>query len=217
MSNDETCPVREEELEREEKYYEGLIVENVPELPAGKFCNVRETDEEDCFVGYCDQYASYDTETEERGRCKPHSVAKPPYTALQNNQRASKHHMNSDPLKYAQNLDTEDEEEYIEGLKEVILDRLRETKEPDFLDDVMAKRVATKFHIVEQASEYVQAEGLVQVVYTEHGQHEDKNPVLQELRLYDSSIMTDLKRLGLLNDPETQKADALAEWRDYIE
>lgn len=202
--------LRVERLDKPETYYFGKSKDEVPQIPHGRFCNIREFDDDGHFVGYCTESASTNLNGGERGPCKEHS--KP----LGNGSKG-KHNMNSDPLDYKKGLTDKGEQDFIRSARETILDRLRKKKDPDFLDAIVAERIATRLHIAAKASEHVNEEGITETVFTEHGQHEKENPVLSELRRYDNSIVSDLKDLGVLDDPETQKADALKEWTAYID
>jgi hypothetical protein len=131
--------------------------------------------------------------------------------AGENNGRAEKHGLGSDPKKYKARQDQE-EADWIRSVRESILDRMRAYgREPDFLDEVLAERTAIQLHIVSNATEYVDKNGLVQTVFVEDGGYEKDIPqkLVQELRQYDKDIISNLKKLGVLNDPDSQKADAM--------
>lgn len=119
-------------------------------------------------------------------------------------------------MNYINNIKDPNEKKEIDELKASLLDRMEQNGENDRVDEKMAKRLATRLHIVEQASEYLQKHGLTQSVITDGGSYEKKQPVLDEIRRYDQSIVSDMKSLGILDDPETKKADALESWREYI-
>ncbi|THE63925.1 hypothetical protein D8Y22_15515 [Salinadaptatus halalkaliphilus] len=71
-------------------------------------------------------------------------------------------------------------------------------------------RIAIELHIVSRASDYVMnVSGLVETITTEHGSHERKTALLGEIRKRDKAIIQMLKDVGVLNDPDSQKASAL--------
>lgn len=184
----------------------------VSKIPAGRLCNGKKTDDDGNFGGYCNMWAGTGTE-EDAGRCKHHGGLAGP---AEGNQNATTHALRADPKNYAGALD-DDEATWVEEMSEVVLDRLREQKgDVDPLDRALAHRVVVKLHIVAHASEYVVSEGIVQEILTDEGQIVVENRVLDSLRRYDGEIVQELKTLGLLNDPDTKKADALAEWKSYL-
>jgi hypothetical protein len=172
------------------------------------------------FEGYCNAEAGKGTENFGEGRCQHHGGSaheSDDAGAPAHNQNGQKTAANVDPHHYAENL-PEDEEEFVKATSESILDRVRRNhgREPDFLDEILARRVAINLHIVSKASEYTRDE-LVQVIVHENGSHEEKGALVEEVRRYSNSIMSNLKELGVMDDPESQKADELAQWRDYVE
>lgn len=112
-----------------------------------------------------------------------------------------------------------EEKEYVRDVAASIEDRIRRnTGDVDYLDRVMARRVAIELHIVSKATDYVEnVSGLTETIFTEHGSHEKKAALLGEIRKRDKSIFKMLKELGVLDDPESQKADALERWRGFVE
>lgn len=131
--------------------------------------------------------------------------------APENNGNAATHNLTSDPLKYKERQ-PDQEADWIRSVRESILDRMRNLgREPDFLDEVLAERTAIQLHIVSNATDYVDKNGLVQTVFVEDGGYEKDIPqkLVQELRQYDKDIISNLQKLGVLNDPESQKANAM--------
>jgi len=127
-----------------------------------------------------------------------------------NNGNAEKAGLRSDPKKYKARQ-SESEEDWIRSVRESILDRMRTRgREPDFLDRVLAERVAINLHMAANASEYVDEEGLIQTVFVEDGGYEKDIPngLVTELRQFDKDIISNLKKLGVLNDPDSQQAEA---------
>lgn len=52
---------------------------------------------------------------------------------------------------------------------------------------------------------------------TEHGSHEKEVALLDEIRRRDKTIFRMLKEVGVLDDPESRKADAFEQWRFFVE
>ncbi|ELY63830.1 hypothetical protein C492_06911 [Natronococcus jeotgali DSM 18795] len=73
-----------------------------------------------------------------------------------------------------------------------------------------------KLHIVGRASDYVENEsGLIEVAGD--GSQDREAALLDEIRKYDHSIIDDLATLGILEDPKSQEADQLNQWRAFVE
>ena len=47
--------------------------------------------------------------------------------------------------------------------------------------------------------------------------HEEKGALVEEVRRYSNGLLSKLKDMGVMEDPETQKADAVKEWRGFLE
>lgn len=195
----------------DEEDLQGQLVHDVPQIDPETVCNARLHNNRYQFLAYCNEEHDGD-------RCPNHDH-EPRWKSkdkLKDNQFAQKHGLYSDPEKYFENM-SEKEKTEIEEIQEAILDRMRQDGEIDAVDRKMAKSIAVRSDIAEDAAEYVKKKGLTQTVWTENGSHQKKNPILTELRLYDSSVIDDMRKLGNLDDPETKKADSLSSWREYIE
>lgn len=214
-------------LEDEDKYMR-MESHLVPKVPPGEHpergmetCNGKKTEsieqEEDgyrtLFDGYCRNPTGLGTKTKS-GRCKFHGGLG---GAPKHNQNGLKHGADVDPHHYAQSLGA-DEKEFLEDVEATICDRLRKVKgDIDFLDRVMARRVAVELHIVAKESDYVEnVSGLTDVVQHEHGSHEKEAALLEDIRQRDKDVFNMLKKLGVMEDPESQKADALDSWRQFV-
>lgn len=155
----------------------------------------------------CGHPAGWGTDND-TGPCKFHGGASD--GAPENNGNAEKHALSADPKKYHERQSDEDQA-WIFELSETILDRIRRVRgDIDPLDRVLARRIAIKLHIAAKASEYVDETGIVQEVFVEDGGYtkEIPNGIVQELRQYDREILNELKKLGLVDDPESSKAEA---------
>lgn len=215
-------------LEDEEEF-EGMEAHLVPEVPPGPnpntnydACNARKTENvseggenRSIFRGWCQADAGSGTDHKGQGRCKWHGGnAGPPA----HNQNARKHALSVDPHHYEASLDSA-EQGFLSDIEDSIERRMMKVKgEVDFLDRVLARRVAIELHIVGKASAHVEEEsGMVQIITGEHGSEEKKAALLDDIRKRDKDIIGMLKNLGVLEDPESQKADALDQWRQFVE
>ena len=216
MSNTDGNP-----LEREEEFL-GMASTEVPQAEAGEYCNAKKTERTEdgtcIFAGYCEAEAGKGTEHFGDGRCKHHggAIRDGGPGAPEGNQNAQTHALNADPNHYYESLE-KDDRTFVDNTSEAILSRLQAgSGEIDDLDRKLAHRVAVKFHIVGKASDYVENEsGLIDVAGD--GNQDREATLLDEIRKYDHSIIDDLETLGILEDPESQEADALSQWREFVE
>jgi len=206
-------------LDRESEFI-GMKSSIVPTAEPGEECNGKKTERDDdgttVFAGYCNAKAGSGTDHLGRGRCKYHGGAST--GAPDGNQNGATHSLHADPQNYHDSLPPE-EKEYVRDVAETIEDRIRaNTGSVDSLDHVMARRIAIELHIVSKASDYVEnVSGLTETIMTESGEREKKAALLGEIRKRDNAIFKMLKDIGVLDDPESQKANALESWRAFIE
>lgn len=211
-------------LEMEEEFI-GEESHLVPTIDPGEDCNAKKTENVDdpedgtrtLFKGYCSNKAGKGTDHVGSGRCMFHAGKTDSGGAPDHNQNAAKSHTTSDPHHYHENL-PQDEKEFIEDTTASILDRIRRIhgREPDFLDRVLARRVSINLHICSKASDYSKDE-LVQVIVHDGDSHEEKGALVEEVRQFSNSIFRNLKKLGVLEDPESQKAQQGNNWRQFVE
>lgn len=236
-------PIREEILGQEVAFYVGKRGEDAPKLPAGKLCNarktktldqIRELDKYDVamiepdveelsgndtiFVGYCNHWAGhklegYPDEYDGPKRCWIHHA---PGNDLGERSHV-RHNLTSDPKKYHDSLD-QAERDFVLDVSATIEDRLREKRgDIDLLDRVMARRIATRIHIASEAADYISDSSIVQQRFEDGDAYDEENPLLGNLRRYDASIIDDLRKLGVIDDPGSEAADALgviAQWSE---
>lgn len=131
------------------------------------------------------------------------------------NQNSQTHALTADLENYFENLTESDREEVWE-LSESIQDRVRANGgSVDILDRKLSRRVAIKIHIADHATDYALAEELMQTIeVTDDGAEYEKeipHGLLDKLRQFDAEVFSELKKLGALDDPESQKADALGQ------
>jgi len=203
----------------DEAQYLGQEFDAAPKVGPDKECNgkkaERTEDGERVFAGYCSLRAGWGVVEggEDGRRCKLHGGV-PSGGAPASNQNAAKHGLNADPHHYYQSLSSE-EQEFIEELASTIENRVRKNTEMvDHTDRILARQVAIQLHISSKASSYVGKEsGLAQEV---RGRSEAA-PLLEEVRQYDNSIFQSLRKLGVLDDSDSAKADKMESWRCFIE
>lgn len=209
----------------DEEDWIGKEMHVVPSLdPDGK-CNgkkkmkengevVRNEDNHVLFGGYCNNKAGYKTDHVGEGRCTFHAGQA---GAPAHNQNAQTHATTVDPHHYHESLPPE-EKEFIEDTSAAILDRIRrrQGRDPDLIDEILSRRVAINLHILSKASDYTRDE-LVQVIVHDGTSHEETGALVEEVRRYSSNVISMLKQLGVLNDPESQKAEAIDSWRSFVD
>lgn len=137
------------------------------------------------------------------------------------NGNAERHGLYADRSKYYQRLD-DDEQAWVDGLVDAWLD------DAPFDRDHLAglellRKTAIDEHKRRQANDYIDREGVVTenvVGYDDDGDpivKTEENPAhLPYSRLARDNIRT-LKQLGVLQDPDTQLADATATWGEAAE
>lgn len=168
------------------------------------------------FKGYCQNYSGSGTD-DDSGRCRFHGGATENAGAPAHNQNNAKTQMTADPHHYHESL-PQVEQDWIDDTTTAILERVRRIhgRDPDFLDRTLARSIAINFHILSKARDYSKDE-LIQVIVHDGGDHEEKGALVEEVRRFQNSIIQNLKQLGVLEDPESQKADAMGEWRGFID
>lgn len=206
----------------------GEEIHVVPKLDPDDDCNgkkkmkeggevVRNDDNHVLFGGYCNNPAGKATDHTGEGRCTFHGGDTETPGAPTHNQNAAKQSLTADPHHYHENLPS-DEQQWIEDTTTAMLERIRRIhgRDPDFLDQALAKSIAINFHILSKARDYSKDE-LVQVIIKDGDSIEEKGALVEEVRRFQNSIIDNIKKLGLLEDPETQKANALGEWREFVD
>ena len=123
------------------------------------------------------------------------------WSAPKGNSNASKHDLYADPAKVRARQAGE-QAEFIEEVKQAILNRIEQNRSLDLLDFEVAEMIAARLLIVMRASKYLQGRDL-----------ESNSDVMNVLRLHDARLFDDL---GLL-DREDEQADVLDLWRQFIE
>jgi len=209
------------ELRSKQHKYEGHDTHEVPTCPAGFKCNGKmfkrhHNDQRgyiDKFAGYCDNEAGKGTDGQ-AVRCELHGGAMD--VATQHG-RNDGHNIRADPHHYADSLSKE-QQMFVEEAHSSIMNRIKKTKgDTDFLDEIMARRIVIGLHMVSKASDHVNnVSGLVQIIHGEHDTEEKQAALVSEIRKWDKDLFNMMKTLGILNDPESQTADELSMWRQFL-
>lgn len=210
MSSNPGRPVDEEQFIGEE-------VGAAPKLEPGYHCNAKSFEHIDDgpnrLTGYCSMRAGWGTDHVGEGRCRLHGGAIEGAGPPTGNQHGATHSLNADPNRYYHDLEP-DEQAFIREVALAIEDRFRRLGDGiDYLDRVLARRVAVELHIVSKASDYIQNEsGLIQ---SDRGV-ERKAALLGEVRKRDRDLFLMLREMGVLEFPESEP-DPLDAWRGFIE
>lgn len=191
-----------------------LPADDVPRIEPDEYCRGKRTQRDDegvnRFIGFCRNEAGKGTDHLGEGRCKFHGGCSP--GAPKGNQHPSTHGLNVDPHHYFESLSAE-EQEFVREISIVVEDRLRALAgEIDYLDRILARRIAIELHIVSRASDYLETEGLVQTI----GNSDRNQVLLGEVRRRDRTIFEMIRSLGILGDPASRSAESIEAWRDRL-
>lgn len=163
----------------------------------------------------CERVAGWGIPDDESGKCRQHRGTSPDGTSHEKNQNAQSHGLFSKHDGYYHDLD-ESEQEWVFDFTNTLLDRLRKAhgKEPDMFDKEALKNICIDFHRVAHANGYFREKGQTQTQWqgTMEGRvplGDDVNVWASEIRQYNESVYRRMQKHGLLDDPESQKADAL--------
>lgn len=141
--------------------------------------------------------------------------------APEGNQNAQTHALFSDHDGYFHDLD-EPEQEWVFDFTNDLLDRYRTVhgKDPDMFDKESLKNIAIDFHRVATANSWFSEHGLVTVDFEDTPETTRKttkvNVWAQEIRQYNESVYRRMQKHGLLDDPESQKAQSLEQVGDAL-
>jgi len=131
------------------------------------------------------------------------------------NDNAASHELFSDRDVYYHRLNA-DRQQWVFDLTHAILDRLRAIQgDVDLVDKELAKNIAIDMDKVATANAHISREGILQDLVIDGDGDEpavvenaQQHAILKELRLHNESIEKRLRRLGVLEDPTSQAADA---------
>ena len=171
----------------------------------------RVPEEWDQDVGYCANRSGFRTTHFGEGRCYLHGGAT--RNVNRGNNHAEKHGLYAERQNYYNNRSRQ-EQQWIDAVVESLLDDAPFGPE-SFAKLQMLRNIAIDMHKQQRANDYIDDVGVVErdktIGYTEQGK-----PILEDQEnalniAYDRLTRTttrQLKELGLLDDPESQKAEA---------
>jgi len=171
----------------------------------------RVPEEWDQDVGYCANRSGFRTTHFGEGRCYLHGGAT--RNVNRGNNHAEKHGLYAERQNYYNNRSRQ-EQQWIDAVVESLLDDAPFGPE-SFAKLQMLRNIAIDMHKQQRANDYIDEVGVVErdktIGYTDQGK-----PILEDQEnalniAYDRLTRTttrQLKELGLLDDPESQKAEA---------
>lgn len=161
--------------------------------------------------GYCANPAGFRTDHVGDGRCYLHggcSTGPPEGTA-----NAEKHGLHSDRQLYYERQDPE-AKAWIDSVRDSLLSDAPFT-EDNFAKYQMIQNIAIDMHKLRRANDYIDEKGVVDrdktVGYTDDGRpikQDEENALNIAYDRLNKTITKQLKELGVLSDPESQKAEA---------
>lgn len=195
----------------------GKDVTEVPTVEPDDTCNGKRFSKAGEFEGYCDNPAGEGTDTPGEGRCAECAGKSTGPTTeagkIKARMNGTTHGMTADPFKYHESLSDPEEKRFVMEAATAIEQRIEEnTGGLDFLDEVLARRMAVQLHIACMASEHVSQEGLFERVFTPDGQIEVENRMLEHVRQFDKDLVRNLEKIGATKAQEAE-IDAVTFWR----
>lgn len=169
----------------------------------------RVPDDWDQDIGYCANVAGFRTDHLHEGRCYLHGGC----LNNEGNNHAEKHGLHADRQNYYKNRST-GEQQWIDAVAESLVDDA--PFGPDnFAKMQMVRNIAIDMHKLQNANDFVDRAGLIRedqtVGYGPNGKpiKEDKeNPVNVAYDRLNRTMTRQLKELGCLSDPDSEKAEA---------
>jgi len=164
--------------------------------------------------GFCENLPNPDSEND---LCAAHAEHMPEASkggAPEGNQRATRHGLYADREKYMQNFEGIDME-FIEAMQNDLAERYERIhgREPDMFSREVLRNIAIDLEQIPAAYRYLKKETWVQrEERLEEGTlfvDDVPNILLESVRKQNESVIKRMKDLGMLQDPETKKADAL--------
>lgn len=166
-------------------------------------------DEWDQEKGYCANKAGFRTDHLGEGRCYLHGGL----STSEGNNYAEKHGLYADRQNYYENRDAH-EQAWIDSIVESVLDDAPFGPEAKYKLE-MVRNVAIDMHKMKDANDYIDEKGVVDrdktVGYTDDGKPikmDEENVLNIAYDRLDRATTRKLEKLGVLDDPESQKAEA---------
>lgn len=152
-----------------------------------------------------------------RDKCQIHKGTNSDGSSHESNQNAQTHALFASHDGYYHDLE-DDEQTWVFDFTHTLLDRYRtfHGKGPDMFDKEALKNIAIDFHRVAHANGYFRKKGLVQTNFQSSIDGpvpvgDEVNAWAKEIRQYNESVYNRMKKHGLLDDPDSQAADAIGE------
>ena len=163
--------------------------------------------------GYCANISGFRTDHKGEGRCYLHGGATT--TQMKGNNNAETHGIYSNRQPYYENR-TADEKNWIDAVVESLLDDMPGgDANPSMAKLEMVRNIAIDMHKERRANDYIDEVGVIHrdktVGYTDDGRpikEDQENPLNIAYDRLSRNITRNMEKLGILDDPESQKADA---------
>lgn len=169
---------------------------------------------EDMDEAYCEHPAGFRTDHAGDGRCYLHGGASK--SVNEGNTYAEKHGLYTQRQTYYEERSPE-ESAWIDAVIESLLDDAPFGDDPPFAKLQMVRNVAIDMHKLQRANDYIEDKGLVHkdktVGYTDDGRpikQDEENVLNISYDRLNRTLTRQLKELGILDDPDSQQAEAQA-------
>jgi len=168
----------------------------------------------DADIAYCEQPQGFRTDHAGTGRCYLHGGASK--STNEGNTYAQTHGLYTNRQSYYENC-SDREQMWIDGVVESLLDDAPFGDNPPFAKLQMVRNIAIDMHKLQRANDYIDEKGVVHkdktVGYTDDGQPikmDEENVLNVAYDRLNRTLTRQLKELGILDDPDSQKAEAQA-------
>jgi len=179
---------------------------------AARVSNIPE--EWDVDEAFCSNPQGFRTDHFGDGRCYLHGGAAT--SVNEGNTYNEKHGLYTQRQTYYENR-TEGEQAWIDGIVESLLDDAPFGDNPPFAKLQMVRNIAIDMHKLQRANDYIDEKGLVDrdktVGYTDDGKPikvDEENVLNVSYDRLNRTMTRQLKELGILDDPDSEKAEAQA-------
>lgn len=178
-------------------------------------CNARVRnipDDMDVDEAYCANPEGFRCDDPDAKRCYLHGGASLPTN--KGNTNAEKHGLYTNRQSYYKNC-SDVEKQWIDAVVESLLDDAPFGQDPPFAKLQMVRNVAIDMHKLQRANDYIDEKGVVHrdktVGYTDDGRPikmDEENVLNISYDRLNRTLTRQLKELGILDDPDSQQADA---------
>lgn len=163
---------------------------------------------------YCANHAGFRTDHSGEGKCYLHGGASSSVNA--DNTYAETHGLYTKRQRYYDNRGS-GEQAWIDAVVESLLDDMPGGDDPSFAKLQMVRNIAIDMHKLQRANDYIDAVGVVEkdkvVGYSKNGDpviSDEENVLNIAYDRLNRTITRQLKELGILDDPDSQQAEAQA-------